>query len=253
VVIGVSHQRMAESIRIVASRSDLLAQNIFVLVHFDKAKPDQGRKTLQSRLMELAQIIADDAVQYLLRQGGLLKPAGEKTTSAQRAVEKSHEDWVDNVKANAKDNPLSIAPLCYVSTPITEQDVVGLFHQFAALGLFAGLKILATSAAHTYDCYAQFDCKQGVERLRYTEHNPLGLSADIFGVGDPHFSTKGLTLEFKKRLSITFTSASVGARLTHTTGGTLSTQLRRQTYTRGITLGLHMSSAETAKPILFRS
>jgi hypothetical protein len=197
-IIGVSHQRMGESIRVVASRSDLLAQNIFVLVHFDKPKTDQGRKALQSRLMELAQITADDAVQYLPKQGGLLKPAGEKTTSAQRLVEKSHEDWVDNVKASAKDNSLSIAPICYVSTPITEQDVVGLFHQFAALGLFTGLKILATSAAHTYDCYVQFDCKQGVER--YSDDNPLGLSTDIFGVGDTHFSSKCLTLEFKNNL-----------------------------------------------------
>ena len=199
-VIGVSRQRMAETIRIVASRSDLLAQNIFVLVHFDKARPDQGRKALQSRLMELAHIVADDAVQYLLRQGGLLKPAGEKTTSAQRAVEKNHEDWVDNVKANAKENPLSISPACYVSAPLTEQDVVGLFNQFAALGFFPGIKILATSAAQTYDCYVQFDCKQGVERLRYTDTNPLGLSADIFGADDTHFSTKGLTLEFKNNL-----------------------------------------------------
>jgi hypothetical protein len=199
-VIGVNHQRMAESTRIVASRSDLLAQNVFVLVHFDKAKPDQGRKALQSRLMDLAQIAADDAIQYLLKQGGLLKPAGEKTTSAQRKVEKDHDDWVDNVKANAKENPLSIPPVCYASTPITEQDVVGLFNQFAALGLFPGLKILATSAAHTYDCYVIFDCRDRVERLRYTDDNPLGLSQDIFGVDDTHFSTRGLTVEFKNNL-----------------------------------------------------
>lgn len=150
--------------------------------------------------MDLATVVADDAVQYLLKQGGLLKPAGEKTTSAQRAVEKSHEDWVDNVKANAKDNPLSISPVCYASAPLTEQDVVGLFNQFAALGLFPGLKILATSAAHTYDCYVQFDCSQAVERLRYSDSNPLGLSPDIFGIEDAHFSTKGLTLEFKNNL-----------------------------------------------------
>ena len=119
-VIGVNHQRMAsESIRIQPSRSEFLASNVFVLVHFDRAVLDQGRKALQPQIMDLAQKIADDAIQYLLKQGTFLKPAGEKTTGAQRAIEKGHEDWVDNVKANAKVNPLSIPPVCYASAPIT--------------------------------------------------------------------------------------------------------------------------------------
>jgi hypothetical protein len=108
---------LAEISRVVASRSELLAQNVFVLVHFYKARPDQGRKTLQTRVIDLAQAAADGAIQYLLKQGGLLKPAGEKTTAAQRKVEKNHEDWVDNVKAHTKENPLSIPPVTYVSTP----------------------------------------------------------------------------------------------------------------------------------------
>ena len=202
-VIAVDHQRIAsETIRIQPSRSEYLASNVFVLVHFDKAKPDQGRKTLQPHVMELAQIMADDAIQYLLKQGALLKQAGEKTTSAQRAVEKSHEDWVYNVKTHAKSNPLSVTALSYASTPIEEQDVVGIFNQLAALGMFPGLKILATSGAHTYDCFVQFDCKDGIERLRYNNiaDNPLGLSIDILGVEEKHFSTKGLTLEFKNNL-----------------------------------------------------
>lgn len=202
-VIGVNHQRIAsEPIRIAASRSEYLASNVFVLVHFDNAALDQGRKALQHRSMELAQLIADDAVQLLLRQGQFLKPAGEKTSAAQRAVEAGHEDWVDNVKEHAKANPLSLPPLCYASTPITEQDVVGLFNQLAALGLFPGLKILATSAAATYDCYARFECDDHIERLRYggIGNNPLGLSTDAFRPNETHFTTRGLTLEFKNNL-----------------------------------------------------
>jgi hypothetical protein len=201
-VIGLNHQRIAENIRIHISRSEFTGQHVFVLVHFDKAPPDQGRKTLQTHVMELAQLVADDAVQYLLKQTSLLKPAGEKTTAAQRAVEKGHEDWVDNVKAHAKENPLSIPPVSYVSTPITEQDVVGIFNQFSALGLFPGLKIFATSGQQTYDCYVQFECKGGLESLRYggIDDKPLGLSTDILSIEDKHFSTKSLTLEFKNNL-----------------------------------------------------
>jgi hypothetical protein len=200
-VIGLTRQRLADIFPVKASRSELLAQNVFVLVHFDKARPDQGRKTLQSRAMELAQAAADSAIQYLLAQTGLLKPAGEKTTAAQRAVERNHEDWVDNVKAHAKDNPLFIPPISYGSTPIAEQDVVGLFHQFSALGLFPGLRILATSGQHTYDCYGVFESRD-VERLRYRaiDDNPLGLSSDVLAPDDKDFMTRGLTIEFKNNL-----------------------------------------------------
>jgi hypothetical protein len=201
-VIAVDRQRMADVFPIRASRSELLAQNVFVLVHFDHTKPDQGRKTLQSQVMDLAQQAADAATQYLLQQTGLLKPAGEKTTASQRRIERDHEDWVDNVKAHAKEEPLAIPPVTYASSPLTEQDVVGIFNQLAALGVFPGMKILATSAQATYDCYVQFDCKRNIAQLRYggLDDNPLGLSTDVLGPTDDEFSTKGLTLEFKNNL-----------------------------------------------------
>jgi hypothetical protein len=200
--IGVNHQRMAEKLQVKASRWELRATNIFVLVHFDDAKPDQGRKTLQSRVMDLAHSAADDAIQYLLKQTGLLKQAGQKTTAAQRLVEKNHEDWMDNVKAHAKEEPINIPPVSYVSTPETEQDVIGLFHQLSALGLFPGLQILATSGQHTYDSYVKFEITKPLDRLRYRgiDDNPLGLSTDVLGLEDEEFSTKGLTLEFKNNL-----------------------------------------------------
>jgi hypothetical protein len=200
--IGLNHQRIADITRVQVSRSEFEGQNVFVLVHFTRAKPDQGRKTLQPDVMRLAQTAADDAIQLLLKQNSLLKPAGEKTTSAQRAVERNHEEWVDNVKAHAKENPLSIAPVCYMSAPITEQDVVGIFNQFAALGLIPGLKIFSTSGQQTYDCYVRFDCRDNLDRLRYKSigENPLGLSEDVLGREDKSFSTKSLTLEFKNTL-----------------------------------------------------
>ena len=43
-VIGLNHQRIADTIRVEVSRSDFTGQQVFVLLHFDKARPDQGRK-----------------------------------------------------------------------------------------------------------------------------------------------------------------------------------------------------------------
>lgn len=52
------------------------------------------------------------------------------------------------------------------------------------------------------DCYVEFDCRDRLERLRYRniDNNPLGLSLDTFGAAETHFSTRGLTLEFKNNL-----------------------------------------------------
>lgn len=201
-VVAVDRQRLADITPIKASRWTYVAENTFVLFHFDKAKPDLGRKTLQSKLMELAQSSADAVVQFIATQNVFLKQAGEKSTPAQREVELEHEDWVDNVKAHFRENPMAIPPASYVSEPLTEQDVIGLFNQLSALGLFPGLKIYSTSSQHTYDCYVHFDYRGDMDKLRYKSvtENPLGLSDDVLPTHESKFQTKGLTLEFKSNL-----------------------------------------------------
>ena len=109
--------------------------------------------------------MANDAIQYLLKQGGLLKPAGEKTTDCTAHSREKPQGLGRQRKGEPKGKPASVPPICYVSMPITEQDVVGIFNQFAALGLFPGLTILATSGHRTYDCYLHVDCKDGIEHL----------------------------------------------------------------------------------------
>jgi len=61
--------------------------------------------------------------------------------------------------------PLHLPPATFVSIPLTEQDVVGLFHQLSALGVFPGIKIYATS-----------------QTLEF-KNNLDGLIADIDGEG----------------------------------------------------------------------
>lgn len=169
-----------------------------MVVHFDEAKPDQGRKTIEVEAEEFAQKAADRVVQYLAKQRSLLRPPGESPTPEQRQVEKDHADWVYNVRKHAETAPLHIPPSTYISTPLTEQDVVGLFHQLSALGLFAGMRIFSTSQSHTYDCLIEYDCGREEPGVQY-DPNPLGVSPYILGEGT-RFSTKQLTLEFKNNL-----------------------------------------------------
>jgi hypothetical protein len=201
-VVAVDRQRLAEVTPIKATKSAFLAEQMFVLFHFDQAKPDYGRKTLQLGLMDLAQTAANAAVRYMAGQSSFLKGAGEKSTEAQREVEANHEDWVYNVKKHAESKPLSLPSVAYASEPMTEQDVIGLFNQFCALGLFPGMRVFATSASRTYDCYVQFDLKDGLDRLRYksVKETPLALSSEVFGPSQTRYNTRGLTLEFKNNL-----------------------------------------------------
>jgi len=200
-MLAINRQRLADIFDIEASRFETLSRNILVIVHFDNAKPDQGRKTLQDEVLDLAKKAADRAVQYLANQRTLLRPVGEAPTAEQRQIERSHDDWIYNVRKHAESQPLYLPPLTYASAPLAEQDVVGLFHQLSACGIFPGIKIYATSQSHTYDCLVRYDCRSEVKGLRYMtmDQYPLGVSPYILGTGD-RFTTGDLTLEFKNNL-----------------------------------------------------
>ncbi len=200
-MLAVNRQRLAEAVDIDATRYETFSRNVFVIVHFDDAKPDQGRKTIEVDAEEFAQRAADRVVQYLGKQRPLLRPPGESPTPEQRQVEKDHGDWIFNVRTHAKSAPLHIPPVTYISTPLTEQDVVGLFNQLSSLGAFPGMRIYATSQIKTYDCLVEYDAPRDEPGLRYggREDNPLGVSPYTLGT-QKRFSTKQLTVEFKNNL-----------------------------------------------------
>lgn len=198
-MIAVNRQRLADISEISASRYETFGRNVFVVVHFDGAKPDQGRKTIEVEAEDFAKDVADRVVQYFGKQRALLRPSGESPTPQQREVEKNHDDWLFNVQLHAQNSPLHIPPVTYASTPLTEQDVVGLFHQFSSLGVFPGMKVYATSQSQTYDCLIQYDCDRDEAGLLFGENSPLGVSPYILG-DRTRFSTKKLTVEFKNNL-----------------------------------------------------
>jgi hypothetical protein len=200
-LIAVNRQRLADSFEIEPSRYETFSRNVLVVVHFDGVRPDQGRKTVQDEVLELAKAAGNAAVQYLARQRGLLRPAGESPTPQQRETERTHQDWLLNVQMHARQSPLHIPPVMYASTPLTEQDVIGIFNQLAALTLFPGLQVFATSQTQTYDCLVKFACASDAEGLRYSAGNsaPLGLAPFIIG-DHARYETRYMTLEFKNNL-----------------------------------------------------
>jgi hypothetical protein len=200
-IIAVNRQRLADTFELVPSRYEALSRNLLVVIHFENARPDQGRKTVQDEVLDLAKRTADRALQYIAEQREFLKPQGDAPTPGQREVEKNHGDWLFNVRQHEQQAPLHIPPVTFLSEPQNEQDVVGLFHQMSALGVFPGLKILATSQIRTYDSLVKFDCPATTTGLQYrsTDENPIGVSPYILG-NKERFETRHLTLEFKNNL-----------------------------------------------------
>ncbi len=200
-VVAINRQRLADVFEMDVTRYEAFSRNVFALVHFDDAPPDQGRKTVQGAVLSLAKAAANRAVQYLAKQRAFLKPPGEAPTPLQRQVELHHQDWVYNVRKHAENNPLHVPPIAYASTPLTEQDVVGLFHQFCVMGVFPGIRVFATSQVHTYDCLLRFQCPRDVPGVVYCapDRSPLGVMPFVAG-DQQEFRTADLTAEFKNNI-----------------------------------------------------
>ena len=196
--LAINRQRLADLFPIGATRYETFSRNVLVAVHFDNAHPDQGRKTVQDEVLDTAKSAANRAVQYLANQRSFLRPTGETPSAWQRELERNKQDWEFNVQKHQEQNPLYIPPVTYESEPLTEQDVVGLFHQLSALGVFPGIHFLATSQIQTYDSLIFFRCDSDTKGLRARE-STLGLAPSVLGDSGT-FRTRNLTLEFKNNL-----------------------------------------------------
>ena len=197
-VLAINRQRLADLFPIGATRYETFSRNVLVVVHFDNAYPDQGRKTVQDEVLDMAKSAANRAVQYLADQRSFLRATGETPSSQQREVELSRQDWEFNVRIHRERSPLHIPPVTYESEPLTEQDIIGLFDQMCALGVFPGIHFLATSQSQTYDSLVSFRCDSNERGLRASESS-LGLAPSVLGDGDI-FRTRNLILEYKNNL-----------------------------------------------------
>jgi hypothetical protein len=159
-------------------------QNVtHVVVHFDSAEPDLGRKGFQPELGNLAQKIGTAVVRRFLNWRGHLK----KDTGAPIDIQgqKDIHDWIREQEEREKTRPLVIKrqdvflPMkepAITSEPWSEQDVVALFNQLLAGGVIRGIKVLSTSQHQQYDGIFRYLLKAPLENHRFNlESNPLGL------------------------------------------------------------------------------
>jgi hypothetical protein len=154
-----------------------------ILVHFQNADPDLGRKGFQPELKDLSEKIAVGIVNYLKVWRHLLKQdQGNRPDIVQ---EMNLHEWVKREEDFEKSHPLSIRnphffnpinDISISSEPQVEQDAIVLFSQLLAGGVIRGIKLLSTSQNRQYDGLYKFVVTPPAEHHRYDPNtNPLGV------------------------------------------------------------------------------
>jgi hypothetical protein len=178
-------------------------QNVaHILIHFDRAEPDLGRKGFQPELEELAEDISTHVVGLFLRRRRLLK----RETGAPPDIlqEKTIHDWITAQEEHEKKNPLLITRKdvflptkepSITSKPLNEQDVIALFNQLLAGGVIRGIRVMATNQHQQYDGIFRFCLKKPFEHHVFDKRrNPLGVEG---GVAKKEFTSDPRILEYK--------------------------------------------------------
>lgn len=163
-------------------------QNVtHIVVHFEKADPDLGRKGFQPELQQLAQHLGAAVVKRFQVWRKLLK----KETGAPPDIvtEKNIHDWIRDQEEHEKNNPLTISRQdvflptkepAITSKPLNEQDVIALFNQLLAGGVIRGVRIMATSQHRQYDGIFRLCLKEPFENYTFDKQsNPLGIERSM--------------------------------------------------------------------------
>lgn len=177
-----------------------------VIIHFENAEPDLGRKGFQPEYAQLAEKISVSAVTAFRRRYNLLrKPGVAKIFNDELKI----DQWIKKQEEHEATNALTITgtglflpteELPIRSEPLVEQDVVALFNQMLSSGLVRGIQLIASSQYNQYDGLYRVRMDPPFAKYIYGPDNPLGIEEDVFPGEDP-LVTKTKVLEYKYKLN----------------------------------------------------
>jgi hypothetical protein len=184
-------------------------QNItHVIVHFQNAEPDLGRKGFQPELTKLAEKLSVSAVTAFRHHFERLLRRNTGATSLMQALKL--DQWIEEQKEHEKQYPLVLsgkglfAPeevLPIRSLPLVEQDVVALFNQMLSSGLVRGIQILSSSQYKQYDGLYRIKMEPPFDKYIRGQQNPLGVEAEHFSNIDGPVISPVRVLEYKYSLN----------------------------------------------------
>jgi hypothetical protein len=208
-----NHMPQGELISIPLQKNTHYQNQTHVIVHFDGADPDLGRKGFQPELKALSEKLSGNLVQLLSAHRGMLKADSGSKPQIEKEI-KLH-DWIKNLEEHETNNPLILInenfflptkKISINSVPLSEQDVIVLFNQLLAGGVIRGIRLMSTSQITQYDGLFRFAAEDPLSDLEFEKNkNPLGVYIEQLSnkyVGPPSileykFSLDGLIREFE--------------------------------------------------------
>ena len=178
-----------------------------VVVHFENAEPDLGRKGFQPEHTALAETLGKGAVPAFRRffQALLKKNVG----APQLMQEMKLSQWIDHQREHEKKYPLVISgkglfqpltELAIKSEPVVEQDVVALFNQMLSSGFIRGVQLISSSQFHQYDGLFRWVMKPPFDSYVRSAQNPLGVDEEQFANQSDALEAPLGVLEYKYNL-----------------------------------------------------
>ncbi|MFP5262018.1 MAG: ATP-binding protein [Blastocatellia bacterium] len=176
-----------------------------VVIHFENAEPDLGRKGFQPNQVRVAEKLSVSAVTAFRRRYNMLrKPGGAKEFDDELKL----SDWIKKQEQHETQFPLEVTGtglfmpqerLAISSEPIVEQDVVALFNQMLSSGLVRGVQLISSSQYKQYDGLFRIKMDPPFERFILSDLNPLGVNEELFN-GREKVETVVKVLEYKYTL-----------------------------------------------------
>lgn len=210
-----------EVVQVPMSRNIGRQNQIHVVIHFENARPDMGRKGFQKEVVELAQYVARRIIERPIEKNRhLLRPVTGSRDDLGR--EARVDNWKEQFLAHEEKSPLNLNDekffnpmhrLGITSTPTREQDVIALFNQLIAGGVIRGIKIMSTNERFVYDSMFRICFDGEKENHIYDEDsNPLGILEDRY---KEDFVSKPKILEYKFSLNALIEDLETGDKNTN--------------------------------------
>lgn len=173
-----------------------------VLIHFENAEPDLGRKGFQPEVVRVAEKLSVSAVTAMRHYYALLrKPGGAKAYDTELDLERWKSEQLDHekkyplvIKGAGLFLPTEELPIR--SEPVVEQDVVALFNQMLSSGIVRGLQLISSSQYKQYDGLYRVRMLKPFERFTLSPQNPLGIDNAHF-VNKETLETVVKVMEYK--------------------------------------------------------
>lgn len=174
-----------------------------VVVHFENAEPDLGRKGFQPEQVRVAEKLSVSAVTAFRKRFNMLRqPGGAKIFDDELKL----STWIKQQEKHEQEFPLVITgkglfmpaeELPIRSEPLVEQDVVALFNQMLSSGLIRGVQLIASSQYNQYDGLYRIKMAFPFDKFVLSENNPLGIHQEFFAEHSNDLETAAKILEYK--------------------------------------------------------